>query len=54
MRSVPIYVRFDLAHIQGTLSNIQKDLGNADACGQGGDEPKKLSMILGGNGFKDY
>ena len=54
MRGVLIYVSFDLKHIQGTLRNIQKDLGNVDACCQGGDEPKKRSMILSGKRFKDY
>jgi hypothetical protein len=31
MRGVLIYGRFDLKHIQGTLSNIKNDLGNIAA-----------------------
>jgi hypothetical protein len=42
MRGVLIYARFDMKHIQSTLSNIKNDLGNVAACSQGGDEPKKL------------
>jgi hypothetical protein len=53
MRGVLIYVRFDLKHIQGTLSNIKNDLGNVVACSQGGDEPKKLFMILIGKRFSN-
>jgi hypothetical protein len=52
MRGVLIYVRFDLKHIQPILSNIKK-ISNVAACCQGGDEPKKLSMILGGKSFRD-
>jgi hypothetical protein len=54
MRGILIYGKFDLKHIQGTLSNIKNGLNEIDVCCQGGDERKKLSMILSGKGLTDY
>ena len=48
MRGVPIYLKIDLKHIQGTLSNTKNELSEFDDCCQGGGELRTPKMILSG------
>jgi hypothetical protein len=54
IRGVLIYALSGLKHIPNTMSNIKNRLSDIDDCCQGGDEPKKLSMILSEKSFREY
>jgi hypothetical protein len=54
MRGVLIYLRFDMKHIQGTLSNTKNELSEFDDNCQGGGETRKPKRILSGASSKTY